>query len=383
MGQVSWQQFRGNYRNGSSAETNINEKWTENEPELVLRKNIGSGYSEIIISTDKVIVMSCEKIDSLSGSEFMIAYDAKTNKELWKTAIDSMYRDSEGNWGEGPRSTPAIDDKAIYCLSSYGKLRAISMEDGKILWTVNLLKEFDNKPGWIYTSSPIQYENELIIELGGTESRGFASFDKSTGKKRWVNGEGRRSYCSPTIAEIDGGIHMIFANGSKLKSFSKTGDELWSYSMPLQGANATPLFIAPNKIFVSSKAGCFMIKVENNGVTEVFNNKSMRNEFSTSCYYNGHIYGISTGALKCISETDGESKWKQRGFGRGSLIRVGNKLLVISDKGVLKLVEATPETYIEKGSIQAINGRIMTAPSFANGIIYLRNLTEMVAFKIN
>ena len=108
----------------------------------------------------------------------------------------------------------------------------------------------------------------------------------------------------------------------------------------------------------------------------------MRNKFSTPCYYNGHIYGISRGALKCISEIDGESKWKQRGFGSGSLILVGNKILAISDQGLLKLVEATPEAYIEKGSIQAINGRIMTAPSFANGKIYLRNLSEMASYKL-
>lgn len=381
-GQESWQQFRGNYRNGSSIEVNINVEWPSAGPELVWKKPIGSSYSELVVSKGRIFTMSSEIVDSTQGSEIMIAFDAKTREEIWKTVIDSMFRDSDG-WGEGPRSTPAIDDKAIYCLSSFGKLRAISVEDGKILWTVNFLKEFDNKPGCIYTTSPILYENELIIELGGTESRGFASFDRNTGKTIWVNGEGRHSYSSPTIAEIDGGIHVIFANGSKLKSFSKTGDELWSYSMPLRRANATPLFIAPNKIFVSSGMGCFMIKIEHNEVIELFNNKSMRNTFNTSCNYNGHIYGISGGSLKCISDTDGETKWSQKGFKFGSLICVGNKLLVLTEKGILNLVEASPEAYIEKGSIQALDGKSWTAPSFAKGTIYLRNLTEMASYKLN
>lgn len=376
----SWKQFRGNDRNGTYSESGINEKWNDIKPALMWTQKLGSGFSEILASKNKLYTMSSEIIDSISGSEVMLAFDAISGEEIWKTVIDSMFRDSEG-CGDGPRSTPAIDDKAIYCLSSFGNLNALSLEDGKILWTVNFLEEFDNKPGWIYTTSPILLGDELIIEVGGTESRGFASIDKYTGKTLWLNGEARPSYSSPTIATIDGEIQTIFANGSMLKSFDKTGNEIWSYSMPLQGAIATPLFIAPNNIFVSYGGGCFMVKVENNEVTEVFISKSMRNTFSTSCYYNAHIYGISSGALKCISATDGESKWTQKGFGLGSLILVGNKILALSDKGILKIVDANPEAYTEKESFQAINGKSWTAPSFANGNVYIRNLTEMASYR--
>ncbi len=378
----SWKQFRGNNRNGVSADASIIEKWTENEPELLWKQKLGSGFSEILVSKDKVFTMISEKIDSVSGSEFMVAYNALSGKEIWKTFVDSMLVDPDGS-GEGPRSTPAIDDKAVYCLSSFGKLRALSQRDGSILWTVDFLQEFDNKPGWNYTTSPALLEDEIIIEVGGTESRGFASIDKNTGKTIWVTGEGVPSYSSPVTATIDGGIQTIFANGSMLKSFNNTGKEIWSYSMPLQGAIATPLFIAPNKIFVSYGGGCFMIKIENNEITEVFNNKSMKNTFSTSCYYNGHIYGIGSRALKCISATDGEALWTERGFGLGSLILAGNKLLVLNDKGILKLVEAVPESYIEKGSYQALTGKSWTAPSFANGTIYLRNLSEIASYKLD
>lgn len=361
--QNSWQQFRGNNRNGASTDISINENGVYNEQSLVWKKTIGSAYSEILVSKDNVFTMVSEKTNSLKGSDFMVAYCAISGKEIWKTLVDSMVIDSDGA-GEPPRSTPAIDDKAIYCLSSHGKLRALSLEDGKILWTVNFMEEYDNKPGWIYTTSPILYENELIIEVGGTESRGFASFNKDTGKALWINGDGIPSYCSPTIASIDGEMNIIFANGPTLRSFDKSGNELWSYTMPFQSPTATPLFIAPNKIFISSARGCFMIKIENNEAAEVFGNSSMRNTFSASCYYNGHIYGISNNALKCISATDGEAKWKERGFGLGSLILVGNKLLALTDKGILKIVEALPEEYTEKASFQAIDGKSYTAPSY-------------------
>jgi outer membrane protein assembly factor BamB len=378
----SWKQFRGNNRNGTSSETNINEKWADQEPILMWTQKLGSGFSEILVSKDRVFTMISEKTDSISGSEFMVAYDALNGKEIWKTIVDSMFIEPEGS-GEGPRSTPAMDDNAIYCLSSFGILSALSRDEGKILWTTNFLQEFDNKPGWQYTTSPLLLGDEIILEIGGTESRGFASIDKNTGETIWVNGEGVPTYSSPITAIIDEERQMIFANGSTLKSFNKIGKEIWSYSMPLQGAIATPLFIAPNKIFVSYGGGCFLIKVDNNEAIEVFKTKSMRNTFSTSCYFDGHIYGISSNALKCISATEGEAKWAERGFGLGSLSLVGNKILAMTAKGVLKIVEASPEAYTEIESFQALNGKSWTAPSFANGMVYVRNLTEMASYQLN
>jgi outer membrane protein assembly factor BamB len=381
--QDSWQQFRGNNRNGASTDIRINEKSLDTGQSMVWKKTIGSGYTEILASNNKVFTMISEKTDSIKGSEFLAAYDAISGEEVWKTPVDSMVIDSDGA-GEPPRSTPAIDDKAIYCLSSHGKLRALSLEDGEILWTVNFMEEYDNKPGWIYTTSPILYNNELIIEVGATESRGFASFDKKTGKALWINGVGKSSYCSPTIATIDGEMNTIFANSSTLVSFDKTGNELWSIALSAT-PTATPLFIAPNKVFVSSARGCALIKIENNEATEVFSSSSMRNTFSNSCYYNGHIYGISANALKCISATDGESKWKEKGFGLGNITLVGNKLIALTDKGILKIVEAVPEEFTEKASFQAIGGdnKSYTAPSYADGKVYLRNLSEMASYKLD
>jgi outer membrane protein assembly factor BamB len=55
---------------------------------------------------------------------------------------------------------------------------------------------------------------------------------------------------------------------------------------------------------------------------------------------------------------------------------------VLSDKGKLILVEATPEAYKEISSFQALEGKSWTAPSFANGKVFLRNLTEMACYKL-
>ncbi|MBI9066654.1 MAG: PQQ-binding-like beta-propeller repeat protein [Salinivirgaceae bacterium] len=381
----SWNQFRGNNRNGAVSNVELN-KWPASVPEKVWKTSIGESFTELLVSGDKVLTMtSTYSADSTSGTEYMIAFNNQTGEEIWKTKVDSLFIDVD-NFGDGSRSTPALDNEAAYCLSSFGKLHALSIKNGNILWTVDFIKEFGSTPPrWAFASSPILINNKVIIETGGTENRGFSAFDKNTGKTIWSTGFAKPYYNSPAIAEIDGKTNIIFASDSMLISLDENGEEIWTFRIPFRYPMAMPLFIAPNKVFISavSQTGCVLVEINNNVATEIYKNNSMKNNWSSSVYHDGYIYGFSNATLKCVKADDGTSKWSKRALGKGSLILVGDKLLVLSDKGVLKLVETNPEAYTELNSFQALEGKSWTAPSYANGRIYLRNLTEMASYKIN
>lgn len=381
--EIQWKQFRGNDRNGSSS-MQIANSWTENAPQLLWNKTIGEGFSEVLIASDKLYTMTSEMTDSVSGLEYMLALDAKTGETLWKTKVDSIFIDVDG-FGNGPRSTPAIDDNYAYCFSSYGKLTAVALADGKINWSIDFVKDYESTlPRWAYSTSPIILDDCIIMEVGGSDSRGFASINKKDGKVNWIKGVATSYYSSPAIAEIDGKRNLIFANDSMLTSFDVDGNELWAFRMPLRFPTATPLFIAPNKVFVSSagRAGGFLVEINGSEVKSVFTSATMKNHFSSSCYHNGYIYGFSNALLRCISAETGELKWSKIKLGKGTLVLVNDKLLVLSDKGLLKLVDTNPEAYTELGSIQTITGKSWTAPSLGNGHIYMRNLTQIASYKI-
>ncbi len=248
------------------------------------------------------------------------------------------------------------------------------------------MNDYESKlPRWAYCTSPLLFNNSLIVEVGGSNSRGFVSINKKTGEINWQKGHATPYYCSPAIAEIEEEINIIFANDSMLTSFDETGNELWSYRMPMRFPTATPLFIPPNKVFISSagkKGGC-LVEINNKTVNQLYTTINMKNHFGTSCYHEGFIYGFNNAMFRCISVENGEVKWTKRGLGKGTLIKVDNKFLVLSDKGVLKLVDANPDMYTELGSIQAIEGKSWTAPSVGNGIVYLRNLTEIACYNLN
>lgn len=376
----SWNQFRGPNRNGVSPEKNLPDQFPDGGPKLLWKTDIGSGFSEITIEGDRLYTMFSEQIDSISGKEYIAAYNAKNGELIWKTMVDSLFFDEFGN---GPRSTPAIGEDYIYSFSSYGKLTANSKNDGKTIWQVDILNEFESTlPRWGFSSSPLLIDDVVVIEAGGTELRGFAGFNKLNGEIIWAKGSAVASYSSPIIANIDESSAIIFANQTTLSAFNSKGDTLWTYPMSMNGPMASPIFFDENKIFISTvrSAGFIIVEVENNTVKEILNAGSMKNDFSSSLFYDGNIYGFNVAALQCVSAETGEKKWTKRGFGKGSLILVDDKLLVLSDKGKLIQVQATAEAYTEQGMFQAIDGKSWTAPSFYDGKLFMRNLSEMACY---
>ena len=381
-GSGDWNQFRGGNRDGRIV--NKGTQWVEPLPELLWTKEIGSGFSEVVIADNRIYLMMAEKIDSITGWETLVCMDAATGETLWSTRIDEVFIDDD-DWGDGPRSTPAVDTERVYAFSASGKLAAVNRINGNTEWTVDFVEQYGSTvPRWGYSTSPLLVEDMVIMEVGGENDLGFAAFEKSTGALKWHTGNIAAAYNSPIAAPINGSTQIIFANGSTLYAFDKDGNSLWNYTMPLRSPMAIPVFIAPDQLFVSAAndAGSFIIRINDNEPEEIMRSSIMRNDFSSSCYKDGHIYGFNVATLQCIDAETGRRLWLSRGFGKGSLIMVNDRLIVLSDLGKLTMVEATPEAYRKIAEWDALEGRSWTAPSYANGKLYVRNHTRIACFRI-
>ena len=108
----------------------------------------------------------------------------------------------------------------------------------------------------------------------------------------------------------------------------------------------------------------------------------MKNQFSSSLFHDGYLYGFDNAIFACIDAATGERMWRTRGFGHGSLLYADGHLLVLGDTGSLALVRATPGAYTEVSRFQALSGRSWTMPTLAGGRLYLRNETEILALDL-
>jgi len=379
-----WNQYRGVERAGTSPEKLAIDNWEGEHLKSIWKQDLGSGFSEIIIKGDQLYTMMSDTIDSITGSEYLASFDALSGKELWRVKVDSLYFDPDG-WGNGSRATPVLDDGKLYCFSGFGKLSAHRSKDGEILWQKDFAELYgSSEPRWGFSSAPLIVNDLLIMEAGGTENRAFIAFDKETGDIVWNYGNGNASFNSPLFTNIEGQDQIVFANGRTLYSFNPSGDTLWTFAMPFSSIITMPLKVDDNKIFLSGirTPGFVMVEINQNQTKEILRGNSMKTDFNTSVYHEGYIYGFHVAALRCISAETGEVKWTKRGYGKGSLILVDGHLMVLSDQGKVIVAEASPEAFVEKASLQALEGKSWTAPSFANGKIYLRNLTEMTCIEI-
>ncbi|MDQ3814940.1 MAG: PQQ-like beta-propeller repeat protein, partial [Armatimonadota bacterium] len=152
---ADWPEFRGPEHDGRSPET-ILKAWPDEGPKVAWRNPIGAGFAAFSVSQGKAYCFV-----ERNGKEAVVAWDAKTGKELWASTIDDSIRDRQG--GDGPRSTPAVDGDRVYILSTYLWLVCLNAADGKELWAHDLVREFGGREiPWGNAASPI-IDGDLIF----------------------------------------------------------------------------------------------------------------------------------------------------------------------------------------------------------------------------
>lgn len=377
-----WPQFRGAERSGRAGADGLARSWPADGPRVAWRKPLGPGFSAVSVAGGGAFVLF-----GAGDKEYAARLDPATGEEVWRTEIGPLFEEQFGN---GPRSTPTVDGDRVYAFSSTGLLHALDAAGGAKLWTVDAQALGARVPMRGFCPSPLVEGDLVVLEVGAGEGKGVLALDEATGAVRWSARDTPGGYSSPIAATIDGVHQLVFVHtsGREIVSLLPDGTVHWTHPWS-PGAIAMPVFVPPNRILVSASAdvGAMMLEVGRGDggkpqVTELWSSRLLKNHFSSSVHVDGYIYGFDMGTLRCLDAATGESKWAHRGLGVGSLIAAEGLLFVLGDRGQLVLVDATPEAYRELGSIQLFQRRTWTAPSLADGRLYLRDHEELVCVEV-
>jgi outer membrane protein assembly factor BamB len=379
---AEWPQLRGPRGDGTADATGLLPSWQNGGPRELWRRPIGEGFSSVAVSGDHLYTMG------LDGEQEAVFCLRITDGELvWKTPIGPKFSEEFGN---GPRSTPAVGGERVYALSATGKLAALRTRDGGKVWERDLVADMAGRvPLRGYAPSPVLDGGLLLLEVGGAEAKSVVAFDAATGAPRWTALDNRPGYSTPIVVSIDGVKQYVFAHtaGADVVALLPDGSVHWKHPWP-HGPIAMPVFVPPNRIFVSTAndVGAVLLEVTHAGgkatVREVWASREMKNHFNTTVYHQGHLFGFDNATFKALDVATGKTRWAQRGFGKGTVLLAGDLLLVLSDRGVLALVEASAEAYRELGRVQAMTGKSWTSPALAGGRIVLRDQDEIVAYDL-
>ncbi len=390
---ADWPGFRGVNNAGAATEQVVPEKLVSLKE--IWRIPLGEAFSEIAVAGDKAVVFG-----QRGGDEAAVGLDAGTGKELWVTVIDKTLKEENG---DGPRTTPAIDEGRVYVYGTFLKLYCLDLASGKEIWKHDIVGEYGGRltgsiKTWGNAASPMVVDDVVIVEGSGVD-RGILAFDKKSGVLVWGSTSEAATHATPTVATILGQKQVICFMQSGLVSVEpKGGMVLWRLAHPYKlSTGASPVVGGKNGDIVYCSAGYGVggaaCRITHEGgewaAKPLWRTEGQnQSQWSTPVYYEGYLYGLfgqyeAKGPLACVDMETGLVRWSERGFGtQGGLIRVGDKLLVQMPTGVLVLVAASPQGYRELGRVREFGGRSWMAPAYSEGRIYARTTTEGACFEV-
>ena len=399
-----WNQHRGPFSNNLSDESITSANWLKSISAVAWKEKTPLGFSSFTTYEGNAFTLVAEEDEDGLMREICIALDLKTGKREWSTHLGIMdYKAGGGNsgasdnkGGDGPRSTPSVLDGKVWAYDSDMSLYCLSAKNGKLIWKVNVLKEYDGiNPRWENASSPLIVD-DLVIIYGGGEGKSFLAFDKDSGRLKWKTGSELATHATPILTKIHGLDQVIFFCQSGLVSIlPKSGKELWRQDFPFKVSTAASPVVAGDLVYCSAGygvgAGLFRIKKNGSKFSseQVWRKPNdVVNHWSTPVYHDGHLYGMFSfkkygdGPLQCVELRTGRVKWSEDGYGPGNVILSGKHLIALSDKGELSIVEATPSYYKELARKKLITGKCWSTPTLSNGMVLARSTVEAVCLSV-
>jgi outer membrane protein assembly factor BamB len=380
-----WTDFRGPFRDGRYTEANINTDWPSQGLPLLWRQPVGGGYASFVVARGVAFT-----IEQRRNQEVVAAYGVQTGREIWTHGWEAEFRESMG--GDGPRATPTWHDGRLYALGAAGDLHCLNVDNGKLLWAVNILKDNQaNNITWGMAASPLVVDDKVVVLPGGSAGKSVAAYNKLNGSPIWKVLDDQQAYTSPMLVTLAGKRQLLVVSARRAMGLSvEEGKLLWDYPWVTEyGINsAQPVILSENRFFISAGYGhgSAMVEISSNGdgfsAATVWENTRMKNKFTSSVLENGYLYGLDEAILACVEAKTGELKWKGGRYGYGQVLLASGHLIVLSESGELALVKATPDSFQEMAKFQAIEGKTWNHPAIAGGLLLVRNANQMACFDL-
>ncbi len=383
-GEGDFPQFLGANRNATVDGIRLARDWQANPPQLLWRRDVGAGNAGFAVVGGIAVTH-----EQRGSAETVVAYDLETGEPLWSHGDEARHEDVLG--GDGPRATPTIADGAVYSLGATGILNRLDLATGQVSWSRNVLTDADaRRPDYGVSASPLIVDDTIVILAGGeARNRGLTAYDRTTGEPVWSGGELAAAYSSPLRATLAGIDQIVVFHGGGLSGHDLQGRALWQASWPPTERTSQPVVLPGSQLFVSSGYGVgsalFEIAPGADGdlrAIQRWANANLKAKFTQVVHRNDHLYGLDDGILVSVSVETGERAWKRGRYGHGQTLLVDDLLVILSEKGEVALVEATPKTYNELGRFQAIEGRTWNTPALAGRHLLVRNHRQAACYAL-
>lgn len=384
---ADWPQLLGPSRNGIAADV----RGTPNlsSARQLWKKPIGAGFSGPAVASGRLIVFHRQ-----NDREIVESLDPKTGARQWVFEYATAYRDDFG-FDEGPRAVPTVSGGRVFTFGAEGVLHGLDLATGRKLWRVDTASKFGVRKGFFgAAASPLVEGSTVYLNVGGQKGSGLAAFDAATGEVRWTAGDDDAGYSSPVAATLDGVRSILFFTREGLVAADPAKGSIrfrfpWR-SRTNASVNAALPVVSGNRVFLSSSynTGAALLDVAGDKVTRLWSgDESLSAHYATPVLRDGYLYGFHGRqefgqAFRCVEFATGKVMWSQDGFGAGSVILAGTRLVIVKESGEAVIAAADPKGFRVESKAQLLPGVVRAYPALADGVLYLRNENTLAAWSV-
>ena len=362
----SWPDFRGPAGDGHSGSKGTPLHWGEGKNVTWKTKIPLLGLSSPIVMGGQVWLTTA---DVPGHDYYVLCVDATTGKIITNKKL--FHVEKPQSMGNGSRdnsyATPSAVAESGRVYVHYGNVgtACLDAKTKKVIW------KRDDLPCWHYrgaSSSPVLFENLLILTFDGADLQYSVALDKRTGKTVWKtdrtakwndehiekqmvkDGDWRKAHGTPLIVSIKGKPVMCSVGAKAAYAYNpRNGKELWRVDHMAYSSSPRPVFHDGHFIIVNGfSRGAEMMSIKAGGrgvVTDSHVAWKLAKTFpkySSPVIVDGLIYfAMDDSFLLCLDAKTGETVWKERVGGkfRACPIYADGRIYFFSLEGVTTVIK--------------------------------------------
>jgi outer membrane protein assembly factor BamB len=334
-------------------------------PLPVAKTAYGSGTSPALVG--EAIILARDN----PGEEFMAAYDRKTGKELWKSALGGR------GGGRGSHAIPiAWRDQIV--LHRTNEITGYDGRNGARQWSVQVTSEG--------TGTPAIHENTLYVAawLGAADLMDPMPDWNTLVEKYDRNHDGMISQDEfPPDLAIARRVDAANTPGAivLVKNFFSGLDEDHDGQLSKKEWEA---FLQGYKVMLSRPRGLLAIRLDSDAKTVNWKEERAVPEVPTPLFYNNRLYAVTNGGV-VTSLDPGSGKLMYRGrLGAGGIyysspVAANGRIYFASGDGVVSVIDAGMDE-LKVVARNDLGEPIFATPAIVDGKIYVRTVAHLFAF---
>lgn len=378
-----WPQILGPNRDSRAVgEPDLAAAWPADGLKTLWSFDVGAGYAGPVVVGGKSFVYD------RSGARERLTAISEQGEQLWQAEWPATYRSSMDP-DSGPRCVPTVAGDRVLCYGAAGDLTAVSLADGKVLWSKPLRKELKADDGYFGAgSSPIVVGSVIIANIGG-KLGGIVGVDLATGKVLWKATDYEASYASPIAVTIDGKPAAIVV--TRLRTVlidAMSGTVLSEINFGARGPTvnaATPLDLGKDRYFLTASynIGAVLLERKEDKLTVLKKHgELLSSQYNSPVLVGTRVIGcdgredFGPCKVKAFDPVSGEEFWQFDVPTTTHLIAVGTRVLALSSNGDLRLIDGTDSQGKVLAQVQLDPGVYRSLPAYSNRVLYVRRTSE-------